>query len=202
MKKMAQPLPRHAPPPPTPQDVAALVRRATEGDAGAFSRLVAQFQPKVLSFAMAFTSDRDEASDLAQEAMIKVYRAIASYRFESAFSTWLFRIVKNTFLDAYKSRAAKERAMETTIEGELHHLEEAALAEDRLLRAETRRGVWRALKKVPVPYRMVVVLFDIQGFPYDEIARVLDLPLGTVKSRLKRGRDALREEIFRSRELP
>jgi RNA polymerase sigma-70 factor (ECF subfamily) len=201
-RKMPRPQPARAlVPSPATQEVAALVARAADGEAAAFERLVAQYQPKVLSFARAFTSDPDAAADLAQEAMIKVYRSIGTYRFQSSFTTWLFRIVKNAFLDAVKSRAAHERALETPIDDEAHHLQEAALAEERLVRSETRRALWKALKRVPIAYRMVLVLFDMQGLSYDEIAKVLDVPVGTVKSRLKRGRDALREEVFRSGEL-
>lgn len=193
------PQPQLIPPAPTPQDIAALVRRAGDGDIAAFERLVGHYQPKVYNFALAFTADRDQAADLAQEALIKVYRSIATFRFESSFSTWLFRIVKNAFLDAVKSRQSKERELETPIEDELGHLQTAALADEVLLRSEARRELRRAMKRVPTAYRLVVVLFDVQGLSYDEIARSLEIPVGTVKSRLKRGRDALREELFRAR---
>jgi RNA polymerase sigma-70 factor (ECF subfamily) len=198
---MAKPLPLPAPPPPAGQDIAALVTRAADGDVAAFERLVAQYQGKVFGFAMAFAADRDEAADLAQDAMLKVYRSIASFRFQSSFTTWLFQIVKNTFLDAAKSRAARERALQRPLDGESEQLAEAAMAEERLLRAEDRRALARALQRVPEAYRMVVVLFDVQGASYDEIARILDVPVGTVKSRLKRGRDALRTQIFRMRTI-
>ena len=190
--------------PPGAHEIAALVRRAADGDVPAFERLVAHYQPKVFRFALSFTTDRDAASDLAQEALIRVYRSIGGFRFESAFSTWLFRIVKNVFLDALKSRQQKERDLETSIEfaGEdLARLQGHALADERLIRDETRRALGRALERVPVAFRRVVVLFDLEGLSYDEIAAVLEVPLGTVKSRLKRGRDALRAEIFRSKEL-
>lgn len=196
---MPQPQPKPSPPPPTPQEIAALVRRAADGDVAAFERLVGHYHGRVLNFALAFTADRDQAADLAQEAFIKAYRSIGGFRFESSFSTWLFRIVKNAFLDAVKSRQARERELETPIEDELGHLQTAALAEEQVMRAEARRDLRRAMKRVPTAYRMVVVLFDVQGLSYDEIAKVLDIPIGTVKSRLKRGRDALREEIFRTR---
>jgi len=199
---MAKPLPAPAPPPPASRDVAELVARAADGDAAAFERLAAQFYPKVYSFALTFASDRDEAADLAQDALLKVYRSIASFRFQSSFTTWLFQIVKNTFLDAAKSRAARERSLQRPLDDEADHLAEAALAEERLVRDEDRRLLERALGRVPEAYRMVVVLFDVQGASYDEIARILSVPVGTVKSRLKRGRDALRAQLFRSRGEP
>lgn len=184
---------------PTSQEVVALIHRAAEGDVAAFERLVEQHQGKVYSFALVFTPDRDEAADLAQEAILKVYRSIASFRFQSSFTTWLYQIVKNTFLDYSKSRAARERALSRPIDGEAEQLADGAMAEDRLLRDEDRRELAKALEGVPVAYRMVLVLFDMQGRSYDEIAEVLKIPVGTVKSRLNRGRDALREQIFRHR---
>ena len=185
---------------PASLDVPALVARASDGDVAAFEELIGAYQAKVYSFALAFVQSRDDARDLAQEALIKVYRSIGSFRFQSSFSTWLYAIVKNVFLDAYKSRASRERSLETPIEHELHHLSEAPHAEDRLLKQDERRSLFQALRRVPVTYRTVVVMFDVQGLSYDEIARALAVPMGTVKSRLKRGRDALRIEVFRTRE--
>ena len=184
---------------PAAQEVAALVARAAEGDTAAFERLAAQHQGKVFSFALVFTPDRDEAADLAQEAMVKAYRSITTFRFQSSFTTWLYQIVKNTFLDFSKSRAGRERAMSRPLDGAGDLLAEAALADDALVREEERRALQRALERVPLAYRMAVVLFDMQGLSYDEIAQVLGVPVGTVKSRLKRGRDALRELIFEQR---
>lgn len=179
-------------------EVAALVARAQAGDIAAFQRLIALYQPKVLSFARAFTGDPDEASDLAQEALIKVYRSLNSFRFQSSLPTWLFRIVKNTFLDHARSRRAHERGVEQRLD-ETH---EAALttdgdgAEARLLRDEEHRALWAALREVPEHFRTVLVLADMQGMSYEEVAAVIDAPLGTVKSRLKRGRDALRLSLL------
>ena len=187
---------------PSPQELPELVRRAAEGDVRAFERLVVQYQGKVRSFARSFAPDHDEAADLAQEALVKVYRSIGSFRFESSFTTWLFRIVKNTFLDAVKSRAAKERSLQEPLDGEGERLAEAALAEERLLREEDRAAVWRAIARVPESYRAVLVLFDVEGLAYDEIAQVLGMPVGTVKSRLNRGREALRQALFRARRDP
>ena len=181
------------------RELSALVRRAQGGDVRAFQHLVAQHQRKVLSFALSFTADADEAADLSQEALVKVYRSLASFRFQSSFSTWLFRIVKNTFLDAMKSRAANERRRQTSIDDVSDAVSETALAEEGLLRAEDKKALYTALGQVPETYRMVIVLFDVDGFAYDEIAAILAIPIGTVKSRLKRGRDALREELCRTR---
>jgi RNA polymerase sigma-70 factor (ECF subfamily) len=181
-----------------PHEIARLIERAREGDVPAFERLIAQHQGKVYTFAFAFTGDPVLAEDLAQEALVKVYRSLGSFRFQSAFSTWLYSIVKNTYLDAIKSRAGRERLLEEPLtEHDLATLKEAATAEERLISKESRRALYRALRHVPVAFRIVVVMADVQSLGYDEIASALSLPIGTVKSRLKRGRDALRQALYR-----
>jgi len=183
-----------------PHEVAGLVERAREGDVAAFERLIAEHQAKVFTFAFAFTGDREQAKDLAQDALVKVYRSIGGFRFQSAFSTWLYSIVKNTYLDAVKSRAGREQALEQPLDrADVEHLQDAANAEDRLLEKESRRLLMRALRDVPEAFRVVVTMSDVQGLGYDQIAEALSLPIGTVKSRLNRGRDALKAALFRRR---
>ena len=187
------PVPQPRPSPLPPLEVAALVERAREGDVSAFERLIVQYQHKVYTFAFAFTGSPDLAQDLAQEALVKVYKSLSSFRFQSAVSTWLYSIVKNTYLDAVKSRAGRERALEEPLtDRDVEQLSEALTAEERLLQKEARRALFRALRQVPLVFRTVVAMADVQGMAYEEIAVALGLPLGTVKSRLKRGRDALR----------
>jgi len=188
-------------PPPMPaHELAGLVERAREGDVAAFEKLIAKYQSKVYTFAFAFTGSPDFAQDLAQDALVKVYKSLGSFRFQSAFSTWLYSIVKNTYLDAVKSRAGRERALEEPLtEREVAELHDFATAEERLLAKESRHTLMRALRQVPVAYRTVVALADVQGLGYEEIAGALGVPVGTVKSRLKRGRDALKDVLFRQR---
>ena len=186
-------------PPPMPaHELAGLVERAREGDVAAFEKLITKYQSKVYTFAFAFTGSPDFAQDLAQDALVKVYKSLGSFRFQSAFSTWLYSIVKNTYLDAVKSRAGRERALEEPLtEREVAELHDFATAEERLLAKESRHTLMRALRQVPVAYRTVVALADVQGLGYEEIAGALGVPVGTVKSRLKRGRDALKDVLFR-----
>jgi RNA polymerase sigma-70 factor, ECF subfamily len=185
--------PKPMPPPMPAHELAGLVERAREGDVAAFEKLIAKYQAKVYTFAFAFTGSPDVAQDLAQDALVKVYKSLGSFRFQSAFSTWLYSIVKNTYLDAVKSRAGRERALEEPLnDRDVEQLSEALSAEDRLLQKEARRALFRALRQVPLVFRTVLAMADVQGLAYEEIAVALSLPLGTVKSRLKRGRDALR----------
>jgi RNA polymerase sigma-70 factor (ECF subfamily) len=188
----ASPLPAH--------ELAQLIELAREGDVAAFERLIAEHQAKVYSFAFTFVGDADRAKDLAQEALVKIYRSLHLFRFQSAFSTWLYAIVKNAYLDAVKSRGAKERALEDPLTADQSaHLRSVADAETLLLKREERALLERALRRVPADFRVVVQLADVQGLGYDQIAQILDLPIGTVKSRLKRGRDALRREIYQEK---
>jgi RNA polymerase sigma-70 factor, ECF subfamily len=192
--------PKPIPAPMPAHELAGLVERAREGDVVAFEKLIGKYQSKVYTFAFAFTGSPDLAQDLAQEALVKVYRSLGSFRFQSAFSTWLYSIVKNTYLDALKSRAGRERALEEPLtDREVGALHEAASAEERLLAKESRHALLKALRQVPVAYRTVVALADVQGLGYEEIAGALEVPVGTVKSRLKRGRDALKDALFRQR---
>lgn len=189
----------------TGPEVARLVALAQQGDVPAFERLVSVYQGKIVGFARAFTNDANEAGDLAQEALIKIYRSIGSFRFQSSLLTWMFRIVKNVFLDHYKSRRQRERRREmpldATAEHDLRSDGGEIGPEASLLAAEERKALWTALELVPEVYRTVVVLADMQGLSYEEVATIVGAPVGTVKSRLNRGRDALREAFEKRRQF-
>jgi RNA polymerase sigma-70 factor, ECF subfamily len=170
------------------------VIRAQAGDVRAFERLIATHVEKIRRFARAFAHSDADADDLAQEALIKVYRSIRSYRLEAAFSTWLYAVVRNAFLDIQKSRAGRERASERPIErtdGETAAAE-MPLPDELLSQAQERRRLWDAIGSISAQFRTALVLFDVEGLSYEEIAAIERIPLGTVKSRLKRGRDQLR----------
>jgi RNA polymerase sigma-70 factor, ECF subfamily len=185
-----------------PDEMERLVRRAQEGDVRAFEALASAHLSLVRRFARAFARSEDDAGDLAQEALVKVYRSIRSYRFQSAFSTWLYAIVRNVFLDGARSRVGKERASEQPLEN--RHVEgqpngddeaDALRADRRLEREQERQRVWAALATVPPEFRATLVLFDIEGLSYDEVAAIERVPLGTVKSRLSRGREHLKRAL-------
>lgn len=180
-----------------PLDRDALVRRAQGGDVVAFERLIEGLVDQVRRFARAFTCAEADADDLAQEALLKVYRSLGSYRFESAFSTWLFAVTRNVFLDQRKSRQSRERGQEVPL-GEARESNEAGPlpADAQLTREEERRRLWDALRKVPEEYRTAIVLYDLEGLSYDEVAAVEEVALGTVKSRLSRGREHLRRALL------
>ncbi len=178
-------------------DLEELVRRAQDGDVPAFERLIASHVALVRRFARAFARTHEAAADLAQDALVKVYRSLGSYRFQSSFSTWLYAIVRNVYLDDARSRAGKDRAAERPLVASLVDSDptfdpDALRADRRLEREETRRLVWTALAAVPAEFRTTLVLYDIEGLTYEEVAAIEGTPLGTVKSRLSRGREHLR----------
>jgi RNA polymerase sigma-70 factor (ECF subfamily) len=179
------------------EELELLVRRSQDGDVAAFERLIAAHVALVRRFARAFAHSHELASDLAQDALVKVYRSIGSYRFQSSFSTWLYAIVRNVYLDDARSRAGKERAAERPLAGGLDADPtadpDALRADRRLEREETRRQVWAAIGEVPPEFKTTLVLYDIEGLTYEEIAVIEGAPLGTVKSRLSRGREHLRQ---------
>lgn len=182
--------------------VAELVARAKKGDVRAFEQLIAEHKERVYQFAFACVKNHAEAEDLAQEALIKAYRGLGSFREDASFSTWLFRIVKNAFLDEIKSRAAKEQKDTAPLdEGVATTLASPSDSPERsALRRQADGAVQAALAEVPPDFRVVVTMFDLQGFSYEEIAEVLGVPIGTVKSRLARGREALRVALFERRQ--
>ena len=190
-------------------DAARLIAQAQQGDAAAFERLISTYQGKIYGFARAYSGDPHEAADLAQEALIKVYRSLHGFRFQSSLLTWMFRIVKNVALDHYRSRQQRERRREQPLEHgsevertSLYGSRESVHGpEDRLLADEQRQALWAALDCVPEVYHTVVVLADMQGLSYEEVAAIVGAPVGTVKSRLNRGRDALREVLLASNTL-
>jgi RNA polymerase sigma-70 factor (ECF subfamily) len=174
----------------TPLD--ELVERAQAGEVRAFEMLVEAQLPRIRRFARAFAAAEHDADDLAQEALVRVYRSLRSFRWRSAFSTWLFAVVRSVFLDAAKGRAGTRRLREEPLQD--HHRErEGGQRPDEALDAEEdRRRVWAALREVPAEFRAAVVLFDIEGLSYDEVAAIEGVAVGTVKSRLHRGRAHLR----------
>jgi RNA polymerase sigma-70 factor (ECF subfamily) len=178
---------------PPNDDVRALISEAQDGNVRAFELLLASHLPRVRRFARAFASSEADADDLAQEALVKVYKSLRSYRFQAAFDTWLYAVVRHVFLDAARSRAGRERSKEEPLSMDHARAPSGAEAADEgLARAEERQKMWRALRELPAEFRTAVVLFDMEGNTYEEVAAVEGVPIGTVKSRLSRGRALLR----------
>src|SRR5712692_1174366 len=156
------------------EDLDALIKRAQEGDVRAFEALLAGHLPRVRRFARAFSASDTDADDLAQEALLKVYRSLKLFRYQAAFSTWLYAVVRNVFLDGARSRSRRDRQREDPLEPEHGQVAgDTTAADERIGREQERRRLWRALRQVPEEFRSAMVLFDIEGRSYDEVAATL-----------------------------
>ena len=172
-----------------------LVERCLRGDRGAWESIVHEHHRRVYNLAYRYCGRFDEAEDLTQEIFLKVYRSMAAYRPESgAFVTWLLRVGRNQIIDRYR-RLKRERSMTDSIDAAFERIEENPARYDdpgeALRKRELTDTVHGALLAMAVDLREAVILRDLEGCTYEEMATILDVPLGTVKSRINRGRTAL-----------
>jgi len=176
-----------------------LVERAKRGDVEAFETLVASHEKAVFNYAYRLTGNYEDAGDIAQEAFLRVYNSLPEFRGDSSFTTWLYRIVRNACLDEMRKRKRQRvTSLDETMElddGEMSRqfADNGDGPEQALERVELQRTVLEAINALDEEYRVVVVMRDIQGYSYNEIAEALGINLGTVKSRLNRARGALKE---------
>ena len=179
---------------------AELVKRVQAGDTGAFDILVQKYQHKVVNLIGRFVSDQAECQDIAQDAFIKAYRAIDSFRGDSQFYTWLYRIAANTAKNYLASRTRKSPAYAIDVDDAEHFegesgLKEYANPENLLLTDEIKATVFSAIEKLPDDLKSAITLREIDGLSYEEIAEVMDCPIGTVRSRIFRARDVIDKEL-------
>ena len=183
-------------------DEKSLIERASSGDPEAFNRLMANHERRMYAVALRMCANREDAQDCLQEAMLRVYRAIGGFKGESSFSTWLYRITMNTCLDELRRRKNKQSAsLDDLLDEGWAPSDERGSPERHALRAEAARVLHQAIRELPDDMRAAVVLRDIQGCAYEEIARALDINVGTIKSRISRGREKLREKLKENPEL-
>ncbi|CBL44514.1 RNA polymerase sigma-24 factor [gamma proteobacterium HdN1] len=177
-----------------------LVERVQRGDKRAFDLLVRKYQHRVIAVINRYVRDPDEAMDIAQETFVKAYRALDRFRGESAFYTWIFRIAVNTAKNFIVARGRRPPDADVAIEDAEYHdggiaLHELANPENQLFRDELEQAVQRALDKLPEDLRAAVTLREFDGLSYEEIAEVMDCPIGTVRSRIFRAREVIDNEI-------
>ena len=188
--------------PPTIADDLALVRALQDGSEGAYETLLARFQQPVYNLALRLLSDTSDAADVVQEVFLKVFRNVGHFRGQSSLKTWIYRITVN---EAHNQRRwfFRHRQREVGLEEEPDDARSMAQVLpdgsqspfDYVFDRERQNMIEGALSKINPTFREVVVLRDIADLSYDEIAEVLQLSLGTVKSRILRGREALRQEL-------
>ncbi len=178
----------------------ALVERVQQGDKRAFDLLVKKYQHKVLAVVGRYISDHSEAQDVTQEAFIKAYRALPKFRGDSAFYTWIYRIAINTAKNYLVSRGRRPPDSDVDIaDGELfetgQRLRDVNSPEAQLLTDEIQRTVWQALDELSEDLRAALTLREFEGLSYEEIAEILGCPVGTVRSRIFRAREAIDEKL-------
>jgi RNA polymerase sigma-70 factor (ECF subfamily) len=166
-----------------------LVRRAVAGDQGAFTELVRRHEGRVFAVAMRMLGREEDALDATQDAFLTVYRKAGQFRGESAFTTWLHRITVNACYDILRKKA--RQPLLRAVGDDEREVEPGPPVEDHAAEVAGGIDVERALQEVPEDFRAVLILADVHDLAYDEIATILEIPTGTVKSRLHRGRAAL-----------
>jgi RNA polymerase sigma-70 factor (ECF subfamily) len=175
------------------------VRRVQAGETEAFEPLVEKYQRKTFRLAFQVLRDQEEALDVAQEAFVKAFRSLPKFKGDSAFYTWLFRITMNLALDRRRQRAARAKSMGTEDvapeEWERTAVSDQRAPDDEAVSAERRAQIGRALESLSEQHRSIIILSDIEGLSYREIAEVLEVPMGTVMSRLHNARKRLRDSL-------
>lgn len=197
---MAEPLSRKAPkppceahagpPPPEPTPETELVKRARRGDLAAYDDLVRRYQERIYATIYHMTSNHEDANDLAQEAFIKAFHALKSFKGGSSFYTWVYRIAVNKTINFLKQRKNKTQMSLDNLDYQVEHDPDfVALISDKTPRrevnlAELQEKLNVAMQRLSEPHRLVVTLHDVQGLSHEEIAEIMDCNIGTVRSRL------------------
>ena len=188
-------------------DERALIQRCKDGKPGAFDELVSRYEKRVFNFAYQIAGTYDDAWDVSQEAFVRVFNSIGTFRGDANFSTWIYRIITNVFLDERKkAKRHRQTSLDEYIELEENSVTRQIVDEkptpDLLAeQKEKNRALHDAINSLPDYQRVIVTLFHLHNRSYEEIADILQLPIGTVKSRLNRARLALGEKLKTDPEL-
>jgi len=177
-----------------------LVERVQKGDKGAFDLLVLKYQHKIVNLVMRYVRDPELALDIAQEAFIKAYRALPRFRGDSAFYTWMYRIAVNTAKNHLAAQRRRPMDVELDLQDpeqyDLHaKLKETDTPEGVALSNELQETVERAIAALPEDLRTAIILRELEGMSYEEIAETMECPVGTVRSRIFRARDAIGKKV-------
>lgn len=177
-------------------DERRLLQKAQEGDRKAFEALVALHSRRVYNLALGYTGRHHDAEEIAQTVFVKVWKALPQFRGASAFSTWLYRLTLNACTDHYR-RERKRRGDLSLDDPDLAPIRDAAPSlEEIVIQREEEAILRKALAELPEQHRVILILREMDGLDYQEIAQVLEIQVGTVKSRLARARRALREKLL------
>lgn len=177
-----------------------LVARVQKGDKRAFDLLVIKYQHKIFAIISRFIRDSSEVNDVAQEAFIKAYRALGNFRGDSAFYTWMYRIAINTAKNYLVAKSRRPPASDIELDDDESYsssdlLKDQESPENLLFRDELQRVVNQTIEELPEDLRTAVTLREFDGLSYEEIAEVMDCPMGTVRSRIFRAREAIDKQV-------
>lgn len=177
-----------------------LVKRVQRGDKGAFDLLVLKYQHKIVNLVLRYVRDPDLALDITQEAFIKAYRALPRFRGDSAFYTWMYRIAVNTAKNYLAAQRRRPIGVELDLQNPEQYdlpanLKENDTPESITLSNELQETVERAIAALPEDLRTAIILRELEGMSYEEIAQTMECPVGTVRSRIFRARDAISKKI-------
>lgn len=179
-----------------------LISHAVAGDSAAFSELMTLHERRMYAVALRICANREDAQDCLQDAMLRIYRSLGSFKGQSSFSTWVYRITMNTCLDELRRRKSRNAtSLDNLLDNGWSPSDDDNAPERHALASEQRRVIDRAIAELPEDMRSAVVLRDVQGFSYDEIAEMLEANIGTIKSRISRGREKLRLILRENAEL-
>lgn len=178
---------------------ARLIEDAKAGSLTAFEELISSYEKKIYNYCLRMTNSHEDAEDLTQEVFVRVHRNLKKFRGNSRFSTWIYRIAHNLCIDRYrKSKVATVSLFQPKgpdDEREVDFDADNPSPEEEVMRMELKKYLKESISRLKPQYRSVIVLRDIQQHTYEEIAEILRLPLGTVKSHISRARAALREAV-------
>lgn len=183
-----------------------LVARAQRGDHAAFNVLVRKHEVKAFQYAFRLTRNADEAADVVADAFVRIYNALSNFKGQSAFSTWIYRIVTNCYLDSKRKEKGRTTSLDLVLHTEDGDVERqiedpGPTPQDAIEGSERAEMVQDAIGMLSDYQRAMIVMYHAEGMSYEDIAEALDLPLGTVKSRLNRARMTLRDLLVKHEEL-
>jgi len=179
-----------------------LIKQAIRGDAYAFEQLMRKHESRMYSVALRMCGNREDAQDCVQDAMLRIYRALDRFKGQSSFSTWVYRITMNTCLDELRRRKVRaSTSLDSLLESGWSPTDETDTPEHHAIDAERRKALSGAIQSLPEDMRSAIVLREMQGLSYEEISDVLSVNVGTIKSRISRGREKLRQLITGQPEL-
>ncbi len=182
------------------EDDSALIKKALAGDQTAYQRLMARYKSGVFHIVFKMVRNREEADDLVQETFMKAFASLASYREEFRFTTWLYRIAANAAIDSLRKQKIEAMSLDEPVETEegtvgLEIADTSFNPEENALKKEKGVSILDAIASLPPKYREVIELVHLKEKPYDEIAAILKVPVGTVKARIFRARELLKKKL-------